>query len=68
MQERVKKVPTPPVTCAGEEIGLTATAWRKRRVGESAYTTPPLEKQKIPQPVKVEGFKVAPAVGFEPTT
>ena len=25
-------------------------------------------KSKIPQPVKVEGFKVAPAVGFEPTT
>ena len=44
--------------CGGEEIGLTPTAWRKRRVGESAYTTPPLEKQKIPQHVKVEGFKV----------
>lgn len=25
-------------------------------------------KSEIPQPVKVEGFKVAPAVGFEPTT
>ncbi len=33
-----------------------------------AVTVRPSQKSEIPQPVKVEGFRVAPAVGFEPTT